>query len=121
MQLSIESLKEKGAFTGAPVEKEITWKQGEDEFTATVFVRKLSYHSAVSDIMAARGGDGVAGRIAVSICDAEGRPVFAPGDITGEGNPDRGALNDNLTMALLAVIGEVNGLGKKKKARNSAS
>lgn len=120
MQLSIEELKEKGAFTGAPVEREVKWEQDGEELTATVFVRKLSYHTAVGDIMAARSGDGVARRIAVSICDDKGAAVFTAEDITGEADPDRGPLNDNLTMALLSVIGEVNGLGKKKKP-NSAS
>ena len=42
MQLSIQSLKEAGAFTGAPVERTVTWKQGDKEFTATVYVRPLS-------------------------------------------------------------------------------
>lgn len=115
MQLSINSLKEMGAFTGAPVEREVKWSKGETEFTATVFVRPLSYNSAVSDLKAAGGiGDGIAGRIAASICDAEGNPVFTVADITGEADPKRGALDGNLTIALLGVIGEVNGLGKSK-------
>ena len=50
MHLSIDSLKEAGAFTGAPIEKEITWKQGDKELTATVYVRPLSYSTAVSDL-----------------------------------------------------------------------
>ncbi|MNG37302.1 hypothetical protein D3C84_1246060 [compost metagenome] len=54
----------------------------------------------------------MAGRIAASICDAEGRAVFTPGDITGEADPERGALNGNLTVALLTVIAEVNNPGK---------
>lgn len=115
MQLSIDSLREAGAFTGAPVKKEITWKQGDKEFTATVYVRKLSYLSARSDLLAVGGkGDAVAGRIAASICDEEGKPVFTPEDITGEADPERGPLGEELTMALLAVIGEVNGMGKPK-------
>lgn len=113
MQLSIQGLKELGAFTGAPVEKEITWKQGDKEHTATVFVRPLSYRSTVSDLLAHReNGDAVAGRIASCICDAEGVPVFTPGDITGDADPSRGPLDGNLTMALLSAIGEVNNLGK---------
>ena len=113
MNLSIDNLKQMGAFTGAPVEKEITWKQGDNEHTATVFVRPLSYLSAKSDLLAMGGrGDAVAGRIAASICDEEGKPVFTPEDITGEADPDRGPLDGNLTMALLQVIGEVNGMGK---------
>ncbi|MBW5800060.1 phage tail assembly chaperone family protein, TAC [Halomonas elongata] len=122
MNLTLESLQEMGAFTGAPVEKEVTWKQNGQELTATVHVRKLSYHSARSDVMAARGShDGLAGRIAACICDADGQPVFTPEDVTGEADPERGALNDNLVMALLNVIGEVNGLGKTKPPRQRTS
>lgn len=113
MSLSIDSLKQTGSFTGAPVEKEVTWKQAGKDLAATVYVRPLSYLSAKSDLLAMGGkGDAVAGRIAASICDPEGKPVFTPEDITGEADPDRGPLDGNLTMALLAVIGEVNGLGK---------
>jgi hypothetical protein len=113
MSLSIDSLREMGAFTGAPVEREITWKQGDNELTATVYVRPLSYRSAVSDLRAVTDhGDPVAGRIAACICDEHGKPVFTPEDITGDADPDRGPLDGNLTMALLQVIGEVNGLGK---------
>ena len=38
--------------------------------------------------------------------------MFTPDDITGDADPDRGPLDGNLTMALLQVIAEVNGLGK---------
>lgn len=112
MLLSIESLQEAGAFTGAPVEREITWKQAGKELAATVFVRPLSYWSAVSDIVTTREGDPVAGRIAACICDANGKPVFTPADITGEADPSRGPLDGNLTMALLGAIGEVSTQGK---------
>ncbi len=66
MNLSIDSLQEMGAFTGAPVEKEVTWKQGKKELKATVFVRRLSYKSAVEDLKAMQSEDldMVAGRIA---------------------------------------------------------
>lgn len=113
MLLTIDNLKQAGAFTGRPVEREIKWKQGEQELTATVYVRPLSYKSAVSDILAMNGRvDGVAGRIAACICDAEGKPVFTAEDITGEADPERGPLDGNLTMALLTAIGEVNQAGK---------
>ncbi|MBU0538712.1 MAG: phage tail assembly chaperone family protein, TAC [Gammaproteobacteria bacterium] len=116
MDLNLESLQNMGAFTGAPVKKEITWTQGGEEFTGTVYVRLLSYHSAVNDVMSLNGkSDRLAGRIAASICDAEGRPVFKPEDITGEADSERGALDGNLTVALLAAIGEVNGLGGKPR------
>lgn len=113
MKLTLETLKQAGAFTGAPVERSITWKQREQELTATVYVRPLSYKSAVSDLMAGAGRvDGVAGRIAACICDEDGKPVFTPQDITGEADPERGPLDGSLTVALLSVISEVAGLGK---------
>ena len=113
MKLTLESLKKAGAFTGRPVEKEINWKQGIKEFKATVFIRPLGYHTATSDVLAHVGKvDGVAGRIAASVCDEEGHPVFTPQDITGEADPDRGALDGSLTIALLVAIQEVNDLGK---------
>lgn len=113
MNLTIDALKTMGAFTGAPVEKEISWKQGDQELTATVYVRPFSYKTAVSDITSHhQKTDAVAGRIAASICDAEGKPVFTAADITGEADPERGALDGNLTVALLAAIAEVNSLGK---------
>lgn len=113
MSLSIDSLKEMGAFTGAPVEREITWKQGDKELKVTVFVRPLSYMTAKSDLLAMSGkGDAVAGRISASICDAAGKPIFTQEYITGEAEESLGPLDGNLTMALLSVIGEVNGMGK---------
>ncbi|GHB30456.1 phage tail assembly chaperone family protein, TAC [Salinicola rhizosphaerae] len=121
MKLTVDNLKTAGAFTGAPVEKTITWKQGDDEFTATTFVRPMSYHSAVSDIAAVRGGgDVVASRIAACICDAEGNPVFSVADITGEADPERGALNGALTMELVRVISEVTGLGKNRTSSTAS-
>jgi spore maturation protein SpmB len=113
VDLSIAGLLRAGAFTGRPVEKEISWRQGEQEFTATVFVRPLGFQSAISDVLAAGGReDSVAGRIAASICDEQGKPVFTVGDITGASDADRGALDGALTLALLSAIGEVNSLGK---------
>jgi hypothetical protein len=115
MKLTIENLKAAGAFTGAPVEKEISWKQGDEEFTATVYVRPMSYRSAVEDLAAYRKNTSVAaGRIASCICDEKGVPIFTAEDITGEADPDRGPLDGNLTVALLTVIAEVNGAGKTK-------
>ncbi len=113
MQLNIENLKTIGAFTGAPVEKEIKWKQGEEEYTATVFIRPLSYKSTVSDLQGVNDKkDPVAVRIASSVCDETGTPIFTADDITGDADPERGALDGNLAMALLAAIAEVNYLGK---------
>ncbi len=113
MDFTIEGLKDLGAFTGAPVKKEITWKQGDDEHKADVYVRRLSYHSTVAELLAFAGeSDAVASRISACICDAEGKAVFKPGDITGEADPERGPLDGPITVALLKVISEVNGLGE---------
>ncbi|SZA35063.1 Uncharacterised protein [Enterobacter hormaechei] len=73
MKLTLDSLKQAGAFTGRPVEKEITWKQGEEEITATVYIRPMGYHDAVSTVLSAAGKiDGVAGRIASSSATSKG-------------------------------------------------
>ncbi|WP_444919119.1 phage tail assembly chaperone family protein, TAC [Microbulbifer sp. JMSA003] len=117
MELSIESLQQQGSFSGAPVKRSITWKQGDEEIKATVYIRRLSYYSAVNDVAALRGeGDVIAGRIAACVVDAEGKPVFTAKDITGEADPDRGPLNADLTQALLMEIGAVNNLGKAKSS-----
>ncbi len=108
-------IKSKGAFCGAPVKKEISWKHGVESYEATIYVRPLSYQAAVSDIRAINdGSDQIAARIAASICDEDGKAIFTPGDITGEADHDRGPMAGNLTIALLNAIGEVNGMGKAK-------
>jgi len=62
-----------------------------------------------------RGADPLASRIASSICDAEGKPVFTVADITGEADPEKGALDPDLTNLLLIAIGEVQSAGKAKR------
>lgn len=114
MQLNLETLASLGAFTGAPVPREITWKMAGEEFKGTVYVRPLSFASAVGGIRAGfEGVNPVAQRIADCICDAEGRAIFTAQDVTGEADPERGPLDGALTLALLQAIGEVNELGKK--------
>lgn len=117
MKISVESLSKVGAFSGAAVPKEIEWEQDGETYTGTVYVRRLSYQTAVADIFnTVTHGDGVAGRIAACICDEDGQPIFTAADITGEADPERGPLNHALTMALLKVIGEVNSPGKTKNS-----
>ncbi|WP_024669182.1 phage tail assembly chaperone family protein, TAC [Pseudomonas tremae] len=122
MKLSLESLRGVGAFTGRPVEKEIKWQQGEEEIVATVYVRPMGFQTAVNDVLSAAGRLEIhAGRIAASICNEEGKPVFTVDDITGEADPERGALDGNLTMALMKAIAEVNNLGKTKPSPTTKS
>lgn len=116
--MSMQSLEESGAFSGAPVKKTVSWKVGDKKYTADVWVRPFSYHSAISEVQAFRDAkDGAAARIAGSIVDGNGKPIFTIGDITGEADPKRGALCQSLTMALLRVISEVNDLGKATGSR----
>lgn len=123
--LSLDQIRDSGSFTGAPVKREVTWEVNGEEYTADVYVRRLSYQTAVSDAMAVAGhGDLASNRIAHCIVDENGKPVFKVSDITGfheDGTPvldedgnERGALCSELALALLAVIGEVNNLGKPK-------
>lgn len=119
VKLSLETLKQAGAFTGAPVERTVTWTQGGEELSGTVFVRPLSYQSAIADITAAvKKGDSAAGRIAACIVDEDGSPIFTPEDVTGEADAERGPLNANLTMALLGLVAEVSGLGKPRTSKS---
>lgn len=119
MKLTIDNLKEMGAFSGAHMEeRSIKWKQGDENHEATVYVRPLSYHAAMSEFSAMRAGsDAGSGRIAYCICDEDGKPIFKPGDITGEADPERGPLNHELTMELLRVISDVSGLESARRRR----
>ena len=116
-----------GAFTGPPVQRLITWEIDGQPFSADVYVRRLSYYAAVSDVRAlSTEGDIAAHRIASSITDENGKQVFKPEDVTGaysDGTPvlttdvdgrtiERGAMHYSLAMALLAAIAEVNKMGK---------
>lgn len=134
MKLTLDSLKKAGSFTGRPVAKEITWRQGGETFTATVYVRPLGYQAAVSDVLAAGGKqDNIAGRIAAAICDEEGNTVFTVLDITHgpldpaelakdpESTKRLGALDGNLTVALMVAINEVTNMGKTPNSATSTS
>lgn len=117
MTLSIDTLKGMGAFTGAPVRKQIKWKSNGEEHEAEVNVKPLSYSTAVSDLMSR---DAIASRIASSILDDDMKPVFTLEDITGEADEERGPLCRALTMELLRVIGEVSDFDKKKPQKSPA-
>lgn len=115
MILTAENLASVAKFTGPPVEKEVTWEQDGDEITATVFIRRLGYEAAVSAIKSWIGNEeGIAGRIAACTCDNNGNAIFSVGDITGDADPDRGPLEYNLVIALLAAINEVNQVPKER-------
>lgn len=108
--LSLESVSQAQAFVGAPVKREISWKQvGEDgkpvEYSAYVFVRQRSCETLERDTMAAiEKRDIFASRIATLICDEKGDPVFS--------YEDAARLREPLALALSNAIGEVNGAKK---------
>lgn len=126
MKLTADLVQENGGFTGQPVKREIIWK-GE---TYDVYVRRLSYKSAVDDAKAYKDGAPaiIAHRIANCIVDENGVPIFTIEHVTGlheDGSPvmikdkdgnnvERGPLDNSLTSQLLVLIGEVNDLGKSK-------
>ena len=82
-----------------------------EEHKATVYVKPLSFASAIADLKehGSSEEEAVARRIAYSICDESGAPIFTPEQVNGaEGK----ALSTQLTYELLRAIGEVNQLGK---------
>lgn len=105
--LNLKALKSQGAFVGPPVEKEISWKQGKDAFSGTVFIRQASCATFEREVAATiTKRDAIATRIAAMVCEnAEGKPLMEYEDAI--------ALNESLTNALLQAIREVNGEGKK--------
>jgi hypothetical protein len=124
MSLDLQTLYKKGGFAGAPVEREITFRVNGEEVTGTVWVRKMSYQSAVGDLKSLGGDDIAAARIANCICDENGNQLYQVSDITGyyeDGSPvldedgsPRGGFVESLLLALWSVIAEVNGLGKSQ-------
>jgi hypothetical protein len=118
MKLSIEEVSRGGGFVGDAVKRTVDWK-GE---TYDVYVLKLSYHNAVEDIQSEDRDLLAARRIARCIVDEDGKPIFTVADVIGvyeDGSPvmqdgkPRGPLSDELTIQLMALIGEVSELGKR--------
>lgn len=128
MQLTVDSLNKAGGFTGGPVKKQVEWEFNGEMVKADVWIRPMSYHTAVKDISAYRtGSDIIAQRLAMCVCHKDGSPVFLVSDITGyndDGTPvmvkdgdkdvERGPLSVSLSDALMALVSEVSGLGKTK-------
>lgn len=142
MQLTVDYLSKAGGFTGGPVKRQVTYhgvinpeavEKGEPpefgDVVADVWIRPMSYHTAVKDVSAYQSGaDIVAHRLAACVCHEDGSPVFQVSDITGvndDGEPvmvkgpdgnliERGPLNKTISDALMTLVSEVSGLGKTK-------
>lgn len=112
MDLSIANLTKSKAFTSKPVEKDIEWVKDGVTHKFTTYVRPLSYQTAIGDINARNGVDFLASRIASSLCDKDGNAVFTVADLTGQDDPERGAIDPMLTQLFLVAISEVQNQGK---------
>lgn len=121
MELSLNALKSAKAFSSKPVKKTITW----GEHTFDTYVRPISFQTAMGDIQSSHGLHIIACRIASSLCDAEGKAIMTPYDVTGqvvygdkgevlEGDPEQGAMDGELVKLLLIAISEVQNAGKTK-------
>lgn len=92
-----------GLYTGAPVQKEIAYTDGNtgEEVRAGVYVRQYGIAQARKLLQAGQGDDDqLAQVIADNICDEDGAPLFAVDDVL--------RFKQDLIFALLAAIGEVN-------------
>jgi len=106
--LSVESLDRQGAFVADKLtRRKIEWVQNGQDYDGYVYVRPMTYYTAVENIQAAAANgdtEAVAVRIASTICKKDGSPVFTVADILGTANKDRGPLDGNLVLALLGAI-----------------
>ena len=115
-KISLADIKNsRSVFVGKPVLEVVEWSQDGEEYQLDVWVRRYGYATAVSDLAAIRSGDDMAHtarRIAESVVDEGGEPVFTVEDITGESDPERGAMSQPFVLALLGAIYRTNALGK---------
>ncbi|WP_158138653.1 phage tail assembly chaperone family protein, TAC [Vibrio metschnikovii] len=120
-QLSIDMLKNAGAFAPAkPERREIKWITDDKKLhEAVVYIRKKSFITLIEESQS--GTDSVfvmASRISSSVVDEYGSPIFKVEDIVG--NEEHGPICDSLAMALLNAIYDVNGLGNKADPKPSS-
>lgn len=115
MELSISSLKAAGAFVAAPVKKDIAWHDADGKLQkASIYVRIDSFHTLTKRWEEQReGSDATAHRIAASVFNEAGEPVFTVEDILGSEESGHGPLTAELTIALLAAIQAANGVSKE--------
>lgn len=120
-QLTVDMLKEAGAFAPAkPERKEIKWLTDSGTLCeAIVHVRKKSFITLIEESRTANDSAlTMASRITSSIVDENGKSVFKMEDILG--NDEHGPICESLSMALLSAIYEVNGVGEKADPKPSS-
>lgn len=92
-----------GFVSGELVKREISWIIDGEEFKADVFIKPLAFNSAISWLT---GKSGAAERLAYSVCDENGTPIFTADEVE--------KLNESLSVALFAAVGSASGLDKAK-------
>ncbi|MGC7875629.1 phage tail assembly chaperone family protein, TAC [Vibrio anguillarum] len=113
-QLSIDMLKNAGAFAPAkPERREIKWITDDKKLhEAVIYVRKKSFLTLIEESKTASDSTlAMATRISGSIVDEAGQQIFKAEDIVG--NDEHGPICDLLAMSLLNAIYDVNGVGAK--------
>ena len=114
MELSIKALMAAGAFVALPVKKDIAWHADGKPQKASIYVRLDSFHTLTKRWEEQReGADATAHRIASSVFNEAGEPVFTVEDILGSEESGHGPLTAELTIALLAAIQQANGVSKE--------
>jgi hypothetical protein len=104
-QLNLDEIRGGGGFTPVTlVHKAIEWNGKKFD----VWVKPASYARVIHSLVYTDDLERNARTIAEAIRDEDGDAIFTAADITGEADPERGALCEDLTLALLAAIGEVN-------------
>ena len=84
MKLTLDTIQQVGGFTGGPVKREVTWTAQGEEVSADVWIRPMSYHTAVKDAQAMQNGeDMLAHRLVQCVCNEDGSPLFRLEDVTG--------------------------------------
>ncbi|KXU38709.1 hypothetical protein AXE65_12345 [Ventosimonas gracilis] len=101
------------ALAPAPVKKAIEWEQGGQTHKTEVYIRPLSWQAVYNSMSEQEGApfsDKAAQRLAESLCDQNGQPLYSANDLTGKsGKP---LLCTALITALLNAISDVNSAGK---------
>lgn len=88
-----------GLVSSSLVEREISWTSGGETHTATVYVKPLAFATAIAGLT---GKDQAASRVAKSICNENGDPIFTVEEVE--------QLCESLSFALLAAIGLASGI-----------
>lgn len=118
MELTLDAIKSAGAYTGAPVRKEIEWRSNDEQHKAWINVQLSSYDTAMREFEVQReGGDVLVARIVAGVVDPQGVPIFTKRDVAGDPETGEGKMCASLFFALITAVNEANGY-VVKEAKN---